>query len=81
MGSAAEPPPALEMMAVVETLGIERAEVLPAWALPAARFGPGWEPDAAQTAGAGRPTRAGSRVPLWWPAEPVWAGQAQLPKL
>ena len=34
MGSAAEPPPALETMAVVETPAMERAEVLPAWALP-----------------------------------------------
>ena len=62
MGSAAEPPPALERRAVVETLGIERAEGLPAWALPA-RFEPGREPDAAQTAEA-PPLRAGSRVPL-----------------
>ena len=64
MGSAAEPQPALETMAVVETPAMELAEVLPAWALPT-RFEPGWEPDAAQTAGAGPPTRAGSRVPLW----------------
>jgi hypothetical protein len=47
-------------MAVGETLGMERAEVLPAWALPA-RFEPRQEPDAGQTAGA----RAGSMVPLW----------------
>ena len=60
MGSAAEPPPALETMAVVETPAMERAEVLPAWALPA-RFEPRQEPDAGQTAGA----RAGSMVPLW----------------
>lgn len=65
MGSVAEPPPALERMAVVERLAIEPAEVLPAWALPVARSEPGWEPDEAQTAGPGPPTRAGSRVPLW----------------
>jgi len=65
MGSVAEPPPALERMAVVERPAMERAEVLLAWALPVARSEPGWALDAAQTAGAGPPTRAGSRVPLW----------------
>lgn len=67
MGFAAGHPPAPETMGVAETLEIERAEVLPAWAAPAVRFESGWQPDAAQTAGAeaGAPPRAGSRVPLW----------------
>jgi hypothetical protein len=65
MGSVAEPPPALERMAVVERPAMERAEVLLAWALPVARSEPGWEPDEAQTVRARSPTRAGSRVPLW----------------
>ncbi len=68
MDSAAGHRPAPEMMAVVEKREIGRAEVLPAWAAPAVRFEPGWQPDAAQTAGteAGAPLlRAGSKVPLW----------------
>lgn len=64
MDSAAGHPPAPETMAVAEKRETGRAEVLPAWALPAVPFGPEWQPDEAQTAG-GPPAQAGSRGPLW----------------
>jgi len=64
MDSAAGHPPAPETMAVAEKRETGRAEVLPAWALPAVPFGPAWEPDEAPTELAS-PARAGSRAQLW----------------
>ncbi len=64
MDSAAGHPRAPETMAVAEKREIGRAEVLPAWALPAGPFEPAREPDEAPTELAS-PARAGLRAPIW----------------
>ncbi|HSJ76414.1 MAG TPA: hypothetical protein VK899_09575 [Gemmatimonadales bacterium] len=80
MDSGAGRRKAPELTAVTERLEIERAEVLPAWALPGVPFAPAWQPDEAQTEWTPL-VRAGWGAPPWWPEEPAWAVQARRPRL